>query len=676
VPDAYAILLDAPDQSTTKVQIAKLGDDFHHSRYGDFKITAAEVADWKRNLSKLPGGRALIDQDHAADKQPRRTEASGWITDVDLEDGMPIATVEWTPRGEKAIRDKEYLFLSPSFGPFENEKGERFENTLQGAALTNRPHLSMPALQLASEERVSRALLGDPESGLYALALNGALGEDIKTLAGVTQAERDKAKEENNSLPDGSYPIRNVGQLKAAIVLAQSKHGDWQAARKLIERRAKELGRTDLLPDGWGDGKKLEGSPPEARPLLDRNAAELEIGDVITMMRLRKALEGVPGLNYEGVQNVWENGRARVGPQASVAEVLEAGGLNREQITEAAALVATIEAGVDAERQKVREAAPLLEKDRVYRGQHSGLPEPVYLPDDWDPGVMANKEERARRLARARANDVGGLYRSKQGADRFHREDDEAAEVGLDLARGLERRTEVAKAKAVAKGETGGIAQPIEAAVAARQEERTLEAEIAELDRTIEAEDRERADFKRRGVWRGGLAPDAGKQLAARREKMIALDDLQRSRAYSLESIPGFKLALEQPVGWKKLLAAKLAGIAPASPFDDDAIAAERQEVDRRAQKYLLDHDLPPARYLEAVEAVEAGRDRAEPVAPFRRPAPAPVQDDRKKLLDDEIADVVQRARDYCEQQGWSAGNGELFMKALDAVSPALRMPD
>jgi hypothetical protein len=156
---AYTILLDAPDQPVAKVQIAKLGDDFEHGRYGKFSITASEVGDWKRNLSQLPGGRALIDEDHMADKPSphRRTQASGWITDVALERGVPMATVEWTPRGEAAIRNREYLFLSPAFGPYKNEKGEQFDNTLMGAAMTNKPHLNMPAISLASDDRVRAA---------------------------------------------------------------------------------------------------------------------------------------------------------------------------------------------------------------------------------------------------------------------------------------------------------------------------------------------------------------------------------------------------------------------------------------------------------------------------------------------------------------------------------------
>ena len=81
-------------------------------------------------------------------------------------------------------------------------------------------------------------------------------------LLSVPQAERDKAKAAGNSLPDGSYPINNVGQLKAAAVLAASKHGDWKAAQTLIRRRAKELGVDVTTLPGFGE-EKASGMPLE-----------------------------------------------------------------------------------------------------------------------------------------------------------------------------------------------------------------------------------------------------------------------------------------------------------------------------------------------------------------------------------------------------------------------------
>lgn len=64
-------------------------------------------------------------------------------------------------------------------------------------------------------------------------------------------AERKKLASEGKALGDGSYPIDTVGDLKSAIILAQSGHGNVAAAKALIKRRAAQLGRMDLLPDSW-----------------------------------------------------------------------------------------------------------------------------------------------------------------------------------------------------------------------------------------------------------------------------------------------------------------------------------------------------------------------------------------------------------------------------------------
>lgn len=150
----YSFLLDAPTgEALTKLQIAKLGKGFKDARYGVFDITADQVHRWSQNLAKLPGGRAPIDLDHLADRAVvRRTEAAGWITDVTLEGGVPVAEVEWTSLGADAIRDKRYLFFSPTYGPWTDEKGAVTQDVLQGGALTNRPFLNMPTVCLATAE--------------------------------------------------------------------------------------------------------------------------------------------------------------------------------------------------------------------------------------------------------------------------------------------------------------------------------------------------------------------------------------------------------------------------------------------------------------------------------------------------------------------------------------------
>lgn len=66
----------------------------------------------------------------------------------------------------------------------------------------------------------------------------------------IDAKEREKLAGKGYSLPDGSYPIRNVSDLKNAIS-AYGRAKDKTAARKHIRKRARALNRADLIPDSW-----------------------------------------------------------------------------------------------------------------------------------------------------------------------------------------------------------------------------------------------------------------------------------------------------------------------------------------------------------------------------------------------------------------------------------------
>jgi len=62
--------------------------------------------------------------------------------------------------------------------------------------------------------------------------------------------ERDKLAKEGKALPDGSFPIVTIQDLKNAIKtygLAKNK----SRAKRHIIKRAKELNAYDLIPDEW-----------------------------------------------------------------------------------------------------------------------------------------------------------------------------------------------------------------------------------------------------------------------------------------------------------------------------------------------------------------------------------------------------------------------------------------
>ena len=68
--------------------------------------------------------------------------------------------------------------------------------------------------------------------------------------------ERRRLAHEGNALPNGSYPIGDKEDLHNAAILARSGHGDVAGAKRLIARRAKELGVANPLDDDDAEDRK------------------------------------------------------------------------------------------------------------------------------------------------------------------------------------------------------------------------------------------------------------------------------------------------------------------------------------------------------------------------------------------------------------------------------------
>lgn len=137
----------------SRIVVARLGT-FKDPRYGTFEINAKMAAGWQRNLSEAMGGRIAIDLDHSPERG-RGTEAAGWITALEVDGKYVYGQVEWTPLGEQAIKDKRYLYVSPTFtSQYRDEEGRQHGDTLVGLALTNRPVLrrDMPTLNLSRDD--------------------------------------------------------------------------------------------------------------------------------------------------------------------------------------------------------------------------------------------------------------------------------------------------------------------------------------------------------------------------------------------------------------------------------------------------------------------------------------------------------------------------------------------
>lgn len=97
-----------------------------------------------------------------------------------------------------------------------------------------------------------------------------------------SQDERERLAEKGHAMPDGSYPIVNEEDLKNAIqAIGRAKDPD--ATKRHIKKRAKALGKEDLIPDEWQGGPK-DWTPrrPQARTSKDwfriENRADDKLG--------------------------------------------------------------------------------------------------------------------------------------------------------------------------------------------------------------------------------------------------------------------------------------------------------------------------------------------------------------------------------------------------------------
>lgn len=94
------------------------------------------------------------------------------------------------------------------------------------------------------------------------IALKRAFNED----------QREEMAKEGLALPDGSFPIANVDDLRNAI-MAHGRASDKEKAKKHIMKRAREMGREDMIPANWTAAKK-------------ENVDAIEVNDAVFMQSL------------------------------------------------------------------------------------------------------------------------------------------------------------------------------------------------------------------------------------------------------------------------------------------------------------------------------------------------------------------------------------------------------
>lgn len=116
----------------------------------------------------------------------------------------------------------------------------------------------------------------------------------------VPKAKRDKLAKEGKALPDGSFPIENEADLKKAIQ-AYGRASNKTAARKHIMKRARALGKADLIPDSW----KSAQSAAVASSVEDLRSRTATFASTLSDKKRLEALEKIAeqrGINIDDLK--------------------------------------------------------------------------------------------------------------------------------------------------------------------------------------------------------------------------------------------------------------------------------------------------------------------------------------------------------------------------------------
>jgi phage I-like protein len=179
--------------------------------------------------------RLVLDENHATDLAAPKggsSPAMGWMTGLHTGEGGSIwADVEWTKRGEQAVLNKEYSFISPVF--LHDDKGEI--TVVLRAALTNSPNLQMPALNAEKPELINQEASLMNKELLAALGLGETAGEaEVLSAVQVLQgrAALNAARTDRPAVDLAAYaPRADLNAMEARAAEAEKQLAELNAAK-------------------------------------------------------------------------------------------------------------------------------------------------------------------------------------------------------------------------------------------------------------------------------------------------------------------------------------------------------------------------------------------------------------------------------------------------------------
>lgn len=168
------------------------------SQKGDFLVDDESFKEIK-NTFKERGIDVVVDYEHQT-LENVQAPAGGWIKDIFIQDGAIAAKVEWTPKAQEYLKNKEYRYLSPVVLV---RKSDSKAVVLHSVALTNTPAIDgmypiVNSIDIEIEGGNEDMDLLKQLAALLGLSENATEEEVVQALQ-KTVDEVDKAKKEKEN---------------------------------------------------------------------------------------------------------------------------------------------------------------------------------------------------------------------------------------------------------------------------------------------------------------------------------------------------------------------------------------------------------------------------------------------------------------------------------------------
>lgn len=186
-----------------------------------------------------------------------------------------------------------------------NERIDKLEQPLVASATAAKEKMQALTAAIKAEELSTKIRSMRDEDSAYMLQV---MDDTDAELAVINRKQRMKLAEEGKALPNGSFPIRNASDLRNAVqAYGRSKPGQRGKVRRHIMKMARQLDKTDLIPENWTQAIKASGDDSASaivESMTSAGGADRNRGNAETLRRYWTRGEGAAKIRW-GQKGDW-----------------------------------------------------------------------------------------------------------------------------------------------------------------------------------------------------------------------------------------------------------------------------------------------------------------------------------------------------------------------------------